>query len=336
MAEKYLSYSGLKEYDGLIKNWTLDKLKGIEAAGTILGYYYNGEFYSDALHTELIEGKENFLYVDQDDNNKLYVYNGNSYELVSDSGSAEVDINETTVACGGIAKGTDLTGKSLQEILEMMLSPYVAPSNASIIIAKNKTGYMEYGDTCQITMATATWTKGSVPVSSIELRLDGSDTIIGTATPAAGDASAPIDFTDMTLSTTPIKFNATFKVNGHNDINVSTTASNNFVYPIYYGSSSVTADNLTDSDVKGKTKLISSGTQTLAFTTSDAYPMIASTRRITKVTDSSGITDYTNAFSGSETQISLSSSDPTWGPVTYYVYTGSRATLDNFQFKFTF
>ena len=351
MAEKYLSYKGLKEYDGLlkgwtheqieshdldIKDWTLDQLEGIEAAGTIRGYYYNGAFYSDALHTELIEAKENFLYVDLGDGNKLYIYNGSAYELVSDSGSAEVSLNETTVACGGISKGTDLTGMSLQEILEAMLSPYVAPSGAYLSIAKNKTGYVEYGDTCNITMATVGWSNGSVPVSSIELRLDGSDTIIGTATPSSGDTTAPIDFDDMVLGSSPIIFKATLNITGHDSINVSSTASNNFVYPIYYGSSSVTADNLTDSDVQGKTKLISSGTQTLAFTTSDAYPMIASTRRISKVTDSSGITDYTNAFIGSETQISLSSDNPTWGPVTYYVYTGSRATLTGFQFKFTF
>ena len=334
MAEKYLTYTGLKEYDRLLKNWSDTRF-----GGTIKGYYHNGHFYEYELHADedFLIPKENYLYVDLSmGDNKLYMYNGSEYELVSDSGSAEIDLAETTVACGGITKGTDLTGKSLQEILEMMLSPYVAPSSISLSISKSKSGYIEYGDTCQLTQANIRWTNGSVPVSSIELRLDGSDTIIGTATPASGDASAPIDFTDMTLSTTPIKFNATFKVNGHNDINVSTTASNNFVYPIYYGSSSVTADNLVASDIQSAAKVLSSGTQTYSYTVTDGYPMIASPRKLTKVTDNSGITDYTNAFIGSETEISLSSVSPAWGPVTYYVYTGSRATLDAFQFKFTF
>lgn len=332
MAEKYLTYTGLKTYDEQIKNWTLNKIEGMEAAGTIPGYLHEGHFYEDALHTIEIEGKVNFLYVDLGDNNTLYIYENNTFVAVSDSASAEISLNEATVACGGIAKGTDLTGMTLQQVLEAMLSPYVAPSNARVIISKTKSGYIEYGDTCQLTLATVSWTNGSVPVSQVTL----SGAASGTVTPSQGASDATIDFDDMTLGTTPLAFTATLTIPNHNSISVNSTASNNFVYPIYHGAVNASADNLVASDIQGATKLLSAGTQTLGFTTLDSYPMIASTRRISKVTDSSGITDYTNAFIGSETQISLSSDNPTWGPVTYYVYTGSRATLSNFQFKFTF
>jgi len=221
---------------------------------------------------------------------------------------------------------------TLQQILEAMLSPYVAPTNVSLSITKTKTGYIEYGDTCQVTSATVRWTNGSVPVSQVALTGAAS----GTASPSSGATSAVIDFDDMTLSTTPLSFSASLTIPNHNSITVNSTASNNFVYPIYYGSANVTADQLVASDVQGAMKLLSSGTQTLSITTVDSYPMIASTRRLSKVTDSTGITDYTNAFIGSETEINLSSESPVWGPQKYYVYTGSRATLNGFQFKFTF
>ena len=330
MAEKYLTYTGLKEYDSLLKNWSDTRF-----GGTIKGYYHNGHFYEYELHADedFLIPKENYLYVDvSTGDNKLYMYNGSEYELVSDSGSAEIDLAETTVACGGITKGTDLTGKSLQEILEMMLAPYVAPSSVYLSISKSKSGYIEYGDTCQITQATVGWTNGSVPVSSVTLSGDAS----GSATPASGATSAVIDFADITLADSSKSFTATLTIPNHDNIITSASVSNNYVYPFYYGAVNVTADNLVASDIQSAAKVLSSGTQTYSYTTNDNYPMIASPRKLTGVTDSTGFTDYTNAFINSETEISLSSVSPAWGPVTYYVYTGSRATLDAFQFKFTF
>ena len=334
MAEKYLTYTGLKTYDEQIKNWTLNKIS--TSGGTFVGYYDGTDFYAEAIHAgaDPLPRKENCLYVDLGDDNKLYTYieNDDEYVVVSDSADVDISLNEATVACGGITKGTDLTGMTLQEILEAMLSPYVAPTSVSLSIAKTKTGYIEYGDTCQVTSATVRWTNGSVPVSQVALTGAAS----GTANPSSGATSAVIDFDDMTLSTSSLSFSASLTIPNHNSITVNATASNNFVYPIYYGSANVTADQLVASDVQGAIKLLSSGTQTLSITTVDSYPMIASTRRLSKVTDSTGITDYTNAFIGSETEINLSSDNPVWGPQKYYVYTGSRATLNGFQFKFTF
>jgi len=341
MAEKYLSYAGLKTYDEQIKNWTLNKLDGLEAAGTILGYYYEGAFYEDALHTIEIEGKENFLYVDQDDNNKLYVYNGSAYELVSDSGSAEVSIGETTIACGGIAKGTDLTGKSLQEILEMMISPYVAPSNVSISYTKSKdgstsySGAFEHGETCYIPSVRVSWTAGSESITKVNLSgfVTSSDNV-----PASGATSITINglSNQITDSTGTVNTQATLKISNRDDVLKTQSLSVPFVYPFYYGMSQYEASDA-NLNVQSLTKLVESGiSKTLHYTGNDAYPIIASIYRISKVTDNSGITDYTNAFIGSETQVTLSSADPAWGPVTYYVYSGSRATLDDFIFKFTF
>lgn len=332
MAEKYLTYTGLQTYDGLIKNWTETRF-----GGTIKGYYDDGEFYEHAIHSseDSLTPKENYLYVDLGDNNRLYMYNGSSYEPVSDSGSAEISLNEATISCGGISKGTDLTGLSLQEILEMMISPYVPPTSLSVVPYKSKISYIEQGDTdIYINSVKVSWTNGSIPVDRVALSGDAS-MVIDNISPSVNSVTFELE-TPIQITTSSKSFTASLNVPGKNPVSASGSISNNYVYPIYYGAVSVTADNLAASDIQGATKVLSSGTQTYAYTVSDGYPMIASKNRITKVTDASGITDYTNAFKSSETEISLSSVNPAWGPTTYYVYTGSRATLNAFQFKFTF
>ena len=49
--------------------------------GTKQGYFYNGQFYKDPEHTELIEAKEGKIYYDSTNKN-IYVYNGTKYERV--------------------------------------------------------------------------------------------------------------------------------------------------------------------------------------------------------------------------------------------------------------
>ena len=171
MAEKYLTYTGLKTYDEQIKKWTMNKIEGIDPSGAIPGYFYEGHFYEDEEHTIEIEGKDNSLYVDLGDNNRLYLYENEEFVVISDSGS-DVSLGEVTVACGGIAKGTDLTGMSLQEIMEAMLSPYVAPSNLVMSFTKDKSGTLEHGDSCTITNIRVSWTAGSQAVTKVGLSGD--------------------------------------------------------------------------------------------------------------------------------------------------------------------
>ena len=333
MSEKYLTYTGLRTYDGKIKNWVLSRLEGLEAAGTILGYFYDNKFYEDRQHTTELEAKENFLYVDQGNANKLYVYNGSSYELVSDSGSADISLNTATVECGGITKGTDLSNKSLQQILGMMLSPYVAPSNAYIIVQRSKSGLMEYGESCNVTGIDVYWTNGSKPVSSITL----SGSVAGNYDVTSGASSKSITFSPISLTVGSLSFTATINVTGESSIVTSGSASNDYVYPIYYGASELDSNHITAQGVQNLTKLIApSVPQTLSFTTSDSYPLIASSRTLVRVTDELGITDYTASFTERSSLLSLSSDSPSWGPQNYHVYSGSKATLNGFKYIFTF
>ena len=53
-------------------------------AGVTNGYYYNGVFYKDVEHTELIEPKEGGLYYDIS-SGSLFIFNGVAYVPVGGS-----------------------------------------------------------------------------------------------------------------------------------------------------------------------------------------------------------------------------------------------------------
>lgn len=87
-----------------------------------------------------------------------------------------------TVAVGGIAKGTTFNNKSVREILEDMLYPYVAFSGFSIATT-DASGTFEYGTTKSITKVTPKFTKGSKNISSVKIGTTsgGSDLYSGTS-----------------------------------------------------------------------------------------------------------------------------------------------------------
>lgn len=72
--------------------------KGI--SGINNGYYYNGQFYKDEEHTELLEPTEGGLYYDKT-GKKLYLYDGTSY----------IDVGG-----GGASNWNDLTDKPFETL----------------------------------------------------------------------------------------------------------------------------------------------------------------------------------------------------------------------------
>ena len=84
----------------------------------------------------------------------------------------------TTVnALGGIPAGASLDGKSVTEILDMLLFPYVQQTISNVKGTPNG-GTFEHGDNQTITAVSATVTKKSKPITKIEL-LQGS-TVLAT------------------------------------------------------------------------------------------------------------------------------------------------------------
>jgi hypothetical protein len=72
----------------------------------VKGYFYQGKFYTDASHTELIEGAMGRIYIDSI-TSKLYTYNGINYETQSSS------LPNATAETAGAVKLYDQVGQNI-------------------------------------------------------------------------------------------------------------------------------------------------------------------------------------------------------------------------------
>ena len=96
-----------------------------------------------------------------------------TYDL-RDAGAARIadatitSDSQTTVAVGGIAKGTSLKDKSVAEVIEEIFFPYVAFSFNSISTAA-AAGTKEYGTSVTVSKVTPSFTAGSKVISSVKI-----------------------------------------------------------------------------------------------------------------------------------------------------------------------
>ena len=284
------------------------------------------------------------------DTNKVKVgdgvtaYNSLKYIVDMDEISGEMTCSGTaTVTVGGVTAGTSIEGQSVVDIMEALLSPYVAPT-VSATGAPNG-GTFENGVTQTITQVTVRIVKGARNIELVELK--NGQTSLGTKSSAdlstinalsqgqAGD----IVFTGLSVAVSGVNTRLTAEVTDTEKVTSAQTGSFTWVYPFFYGATNNLASAVTSSEITAATKNVSAkGQKTFAFTTNDNRPFIAypqSYGALSKITDSSGVTDYTNAF-GTPSTVEVTSGDPSWGPVNYYVYVGQAATLQSFQFRFTF
>ena len=140
----------------------------------------------------------------------------------------------TTVnALGGIPANTSLDGKSVTEILDMLLFPYVKQTISNVKGTPNG-GTFEHGNNQVITAVQATVTKKSKKITKVEL-LQGS-TVLATK---EGDAVANGGtFTFSGLNVAVNSVNVQLKVKAYDETGASvegTTGAFTFVYPYYYG-----------------------------------------------------------------------------------------------------
>lgn len=234
----------------------------------------------------------------------------------------------TTVAVGGIAKGTTFSNKKIVDIINEMLYPYVAFSILGFSTSPNNGGTFEQGQVINLTNTTTSINSGSENITKAEV-YDGSAKL--------GEKTS--DFTGNSFQipiTLSVSTNKSLKVevtDAHGTKLSRNSGGFNFVYPFYYGS---LANGVYDeASVKGLTKVVQGkGNKTFRFTHSDmccviAYP--ASYGNLRTVIDQNNF-DVTSGFV--QHQVSITGLDGK--PVNYYVYTNSPATLDNFGLTFNF
>lgn len=234
----------------------------------------------------------------------------------------------TTMAVGGIAKGTTFSNKKLMDIINEMLYPYVSFSISGFTLSPNNGGTFENGSSVTLTGSRTTINAGSENITNVTI-LDGQTTLGSLSSGLTGTSfSVPID---LTISTNKV---LTTKVtDAHGTTLTRNSASFTFVYPFYYGS--LNNGVYDETSVKGLTKLIQGkGSKKVTFTHNDkccvfAYP--ASYGDIRSAIDQNNF-DVTSAFT--KHTINITGLDQK--AVSYNVYTNSPATLDNFSITFNF
>lgn len=228
----------------------------------------------------------------------------------------------TPSALGGIAKGTTFDNKSVKEMFDMLLYPYVAFSYSFSLTPDTKV--REVGESVDVTIASITLTKGSADVNSITIK-DGS-TILGTKT---------TDIYQTGLNGVPISLNVTSDktitavVTDTTGKTITKSLKYKFVYPYYIGVIGGSAE-LTESVVTGLTKYVASKTQiSWEFTMNQQKAVVSypsSYGSFSKIVDENGF-DVTDTFIKNTLTIN---------GTEYYVYVlGNTATTSmHYQFNY--
>jgi hypothetical protein len=242
----------------------------------------------------------------------------------------------TTVAVGGLASGTVVSGMTLSQLLYEITHPFVAPTLSMII--SDDAGTFAKNTTKSISTINLTSSGGSVGAfanagNPITLYNNGTvinssayTVTINSATSATITFHTPIAL-DGTVDTT---INVTVSVNSHL---VSVSKSYTFVitgYTVYYGGSST--NTLTAADITAGTSasLSAKAEMDYKFTISNGYSFMAypaSWGELSTILDQNGFnitSDYTLS------QVTINST-------SYNVYVSADpSTISNFTIKFQF
>ena len=269
---------------------------------------------------------------------KNYIDTGDSNAINS---VTYTNANPTTAALGGIAKGETFEEQTVKQMFDMLLYPYVAFTGASATGTPTNGGTFEMGN--QKTISAINWncgTKGSMDLTSVKLYSGtaASGSPIDEQQPGSA-ASGTFTLADP-VTTNNDNPRWTVQITDGKTTRNATTGSFNFITAFYHAVTNKTAAEITQEDILAATKdLTVKGTKQYGYTTDNNRAMIAypkSYGTLKKITDGSGVTDYTAAF-GSPTTVSVTSTTPyAWGPIDYYVYTNGNSTATNFQYKFNF
>lgn len=233
----------------------------------------------------------------------------------------------TTVAVGGIPKGTTFTNEKLLNIINNMFFPYVAFSISGFATTPNG-GVYECGQTINVTNSNTAVTLGSENIKSV-IVYDG-QTKLGEK---VGDFNASSFAIPITSTVTT---NKNFKVEVKDDRTTLTrnSAAFTFVYPYYYGS--IPKDTIpTQELVKGLTKVVQTkGNKTYKYTHSDACSVIAyptSYGDLRLIKDQNNF-DITSSF----TKHTLSIVGLDKKEVSYNVYVSTNSSVSNFGITFNY
>jgi len=239
------------------------------------------------------------------------------------------NLTPTISSLGGIGIGETFVNKTMKEMWDKLLYPYLGPL---VSLASNPTsGYREYGDVITSTVLTPTTTKRSNPITTLTLSRSGVGVIYTYPSPnPSGGTEA--SYTDTNTVSTTTTFTATV---GDGTSTSTSTKTYTFIYPYLYGKG---PHGLTGSQMYSTfTKVVSPPTNnlTLSFSPSSERVYLAvppSSTAYTQVLDQN-LFDVSADFLPSST-ISITGLDGT--PQTYTVYEINHDIGDGSTISFTF
>ena len=244
----------------------------------------------------------------------------------------------TVNALGGIAAGTNLKDKTLHEVLNALLFPYVKPTVGTPSRTPNTTSALEKGNNQTITAVSVTVTKKSEPITKVEL-CQGS-TVIATKEGDEVKNGGTFTFSGLSVAVPSSSVTLTVKVTdaAGSVVTSGATAGWTFVYPYFYGvcAGDKTAATLTEADIEAMTKDIKSkGEKTYTYTTDNQKMVIAYPKAhgvLKKALDPNGF-DYLGDYDRAE--VSITGLDGT--AQTYYVYAQKAPSfVTSFAMKFQY
>ena len=277
--------------------------------------------------------------------NRTSSFVGNVQELDLDGSRGDIlekwstqNSKKTTIDVGGIPEGSNLEGKSLYQILYMMLYP---GEISSIEISMNPSrNIYEVGkdNVVEIKSLTAKVTVGANSIKNIKLFIDEKlKTTKTTDVENGGSFVFNINETYSAEDTLSLDFKYKIRVEDTTGIVREKYApSICFYYPLYYGvlDSSINIDNVTVDDIISKFKLVSDkGNKTFTYTVDNQRMFFAYPKKyglLRSITDTNGF-EIIKSFDYKEVNITVNGTS-----YDYYIYMNNTNKNTNFNITYKF
>jgi predicted nuclease with TOPRIM domain len=277
--------------------------------------------------------------------NRTSSFVGNVQEATLDGSRGDVlekwasqNSKTTTIEVGGIPEGSNLEGKTLYQILNMMLYP---TDMQSIEITMNPArNVFEVGKDSSVTIKslTAKVTVGGNPIRNVKLFIDDKlKTTKTTDVENGGTFVFDINETFFAEDTLNIEFRYKIRVEDSTGIVREKYApSIHFYYPLYYGvlGSDITIDTVTVDDIISKFKLVSGkGNKTFPYTVNNQRMFFAYPKKyglLRSIADTNGF-EIIKSFDYKEISITINGTE-----YDYYVYINNANKNTNFNITYKF
>lgn len=233
---------------------------------------------------------------------------------------------------GGIGAGVSLDGKSVTEILDMLLFPYVKQVMGTVKGTPNG-GTFEHGNNQTITAVQATVTKKSKKITKVEL-LQGT-TVLAVKEGDEVANGGTFTFSGLNIAVNSVNVQLTVKATDESGSVVSgNTGAFTFVYPYYYGICEA-SDEINEALVEGLSKDVSNkGQKAYTYSPNNQCAVIAFPKSHGVLKSALDPNAFENIAAFTRHEVTVNGLDGK--DVVYYVYVSGAFTGSGFKYTFKY